>query len=768
MEAKAARKLTDEQRAVVAHETGHALVNAVPGSGKTTVLVARMRRLLRIGRTPGSLLAVMFNKSAQLSFLARLQRAMAGQGQGLPQVRTFHSIGNQLNKRLVDIAALQPAKLVVSRLTMEIEAKRALREAWKTYHGGDATPDPDHYASFLEYLTLVKSDVMSPSDVFDKRQYMAICRPFVSAFNKFEDRRIEQRRMYFDDLIYRPVTKLMQSPELWSLFDADYEDIMIDELQDISPIQFEMMRGLAGEQGAVMGVGDPDQSIYGWRGSEVTLMTQAFPRTFAPCTPYPMTRTFRFGHGLALMANHLIVKNNVRDDHLVIACQDNPRTAIEHWPIIRNKPSGIVDLVGPYAAAEQLHRLLMVERNFNHGIQFEIELTEAKIPFFVEGRAPLIWVPEIAAIVCALCLASGKWIVEEDMRSRFLEAILSRPTMYVQGEIIDAIVEDMLKLIDTDPRNIATPLRLAADKVRSSNPRLANNLMDRHHAIRSLASGALINQPPQAVAEGFVRMVDLRGSLQRNATTKEEQVEATATVDAFLAMAGRSATMDEFLDILGPMAAQEAEKPPEGDYLRITSIHRAKGLEAHLVIVVGLGDGSFPGAGMEDTDMEEERRLAFVAITRAIDRLALFHPEDKLLENMRKDSAYQRKQDDLALASRYLYEAEIGGSVAIERALEEGGSSELTLRRNDVGSRYLNEIGCTTISIQTPALKPGQLPPLHRNYRPSLGATLWHPEEGACLVVEQVRHPFYRMQRNDGSQFNDAVTPESPWRMCSQ
>ena len=167
------RELTGEQKAVVRHTEGHALVEAAPGSGKTTVLVAYLRRLVKTGGNPAAMLALMFNKSAQLAFEARLRRAL-GEGP-IPDVRTLHSVGNRILAQLVSGGMLPREKLETSSKKADAFARRALKEAWAR-NGTTATPSQAQYLGFSQFITLVKSDLRPATEVFEESGFAPDCR----------------------------------------------------------------------------------------------------------------------------------------------------------------------------------------------------------------------------------------------------------------------------------------------------------------------------------------------------------------------------------------------------------------------------------------------------------------------------------------------------------------------------------------------------------------------------------------------------------------
>ena len=201
--------------------------------------------------------------------------------------------------------------------------------------------------------------------------------------------------------------------------------------------------------------------------------------------------------------------------------------------------------------------------------------------------------------------------------------------------------------------------------------------------------------------------IDLIAGIERSASTPERAAAQLANITAFLTLAGEHETIESFLQAIDEVACRIK---PQGDHLRITSIHRAKGAEAPLVIVASWG-GGFPSPR---SNIEEERRLAYVAITRAKERLVLIHPDDRELEASISAGAGVPTPTG-ASASRFLYEMDLPGMASVHRALFGGGLGGRCLQPS-LASRYAAEIGMekpfTCSSTSTPAAPTVAPPPL--------------------------------------------------------
>ena len=296
---KKALHYTAEQQAIIEHSSGHALVNAVPGSGKTESLVARIAYLLEQKVDPRSIKVIMYNKSAATDFQRRLS-GVVPPTMTLPDIRTFHSQGYEIIERLSGVLNLQSWELETNP-----RVSRALcRQVLKKHQQADDLAAVDTLQSII---TAVKSR-------YDKQptyQGRQDCDE-MQWFHTFETLRKERQIRFFADLLYDSMALLDKHPELAVLFQTTYQHIIVDEYQDSNQCQQQLLKRLAGTKASMMVVGDVNQTIYEFIGSDPTIMLEQFDQDFTDARHYSLSRTFRFGSTLAKMANHLIANNKTR------------------------------------------------------------------------------------------------------------------------------------------------------------------------------------------------------------------------------------------------------------------------------------------------------------------------------------------------------------------------------------------------------------------------------------------------------------------------
>jgi DNA helicase-2/ATP-dependent DNA helicase PcrA len=697
---------TDEQQTVANHGDGHALISAVAGSGKTTTLVERIARLVEGGAQPSRILCLQFGKAAQTEFQSRLAKRLPGEQ---PKVRTYHSLALAFLQHFVRRGELPDAHIEASEGFWEARARQTFQPMWaKVFRG--MRPGADVFQEFLGFVTRAKATLAPPEDTFNRSQLKPEFAIFVLAFKQLEQTRLEEIQAgrgarSYDDMLFDLMSLLKARPELWRQIQGRLDHILVDEFQDTNEIQFELLRGLAGTTASVAACGDADQSIYGFRGSRVEIMTQRFAQTFSPCTRFTLSRTFRYGPRVALLANALINHNRERDDHIVISAPSCPDTVVERLAVAPGSTSGLVGLVSGLAAQHRLHEVLMLVRNFEHALPFEFELTKADIPFVVEGRESLLRSPELAMLTGALHLAAGKLPREPNALSIYIDALMGTPTLYIDRVTNSTIKADVVRAALTGQR-IGPVLN---PHVARLNGPVQANLARRAAALSDTESGRYATHSPSAVLKRYAAAIDLIPSIERSASTPERAAAQLSNINAFMTLAGEHEAIESFLQAIDEVANR---LKPQGDHLRITSIHRAKGAEAPMVIVAGWG-GGFPSSR---SNIEEERRLAYVAITRAKERLVLIHPHDSELEASLAGGAGVLAPIG-ATGSRFLYEMDLPGMASVHRALFGGGLGGRCLQPA-LASRYAAEIGveCPFTSTVPPTTTmaraaPVELPP---------------------------------------------------------
>ena len=281
------KRLTWEQKKIVEHTNGHALVKAVPGSGKTTALVKRVEKLVKDGVSHRSILILMYNKSAEESFKKKLKTVF--KSHLVPDVRTFHSLACKItnygeNKNLIKKKTL----LLPENPHYGGLVRLAYQEGFDTKDSDISVNDIEELELFIDRC---RAEAITPQDAIHDPTFRHHKPEFIRAYSRYCTLLEEAGLRTFDDSLIEAISLLKNNPEL----ESHYTHVIVDEYQDVNFIQHEMTCQLAKPHTSVMAVGDVNQCIYQWRGARPDFITRLFEKHFTKTKVYHLSCTFRLG-----------------------------------------------------------------------------------------------------------------------------------------------------------------------------------------------------------------------------------------------------------------------------------------------------------------------------------------------------------------------------------------------------------------------------------------------------------------------------------------
>jgi DNA helicase-2/ATP-dependent DNA helicase PcrA len=688
-------QLTEEQRKVVHHKNGHALVSAAAGSGKTTAMVARVCHLLESGVAADKIMVLMFNRSARQAFIKKLSLATTAQPK--PRILTFHALGLRLTESFMKRGVLAKYTLHTKEYQLEKISRQALQECTAA-RDDDLFVGSEDQAEFLNFIGFVKSDIRSVKKMFSGSGLAVELDIFIDAFALFEKIRRQMGIRFYSDLIHEPVLAMLADKTLADWVGNRVDHIIVDEYQDINEVQQQLLRFMAGARAAVMVVGDGDQCIYEWRGAKSEYIVKRFREDFRGAVPYRLSFSFRFGHRLSLAAGHLIANNNFRDRKICFSSHTNPDTRLFRRPE-NSLPHPIIHIIDQWLkSGGRADQIAVLVRLYAATIPVELALIERDIPYLMEGHETVFLCPEIKGLLgyLSLCRDNLAGVALRKGGVDIIIAMLTNPHLYIKQSDLNLLGDEIV----SEPERAADLIREYSKKtplsyVSSRMMRLASVWEDLAK-IPATANAALTLE--KIIAD--TRLFDFynRSSIRQGVAGNKVN-----TCLAFVSFAGRrKANIEELLLTVEEMERGSSEIVNER--IVISSIHRAKGLEWPVVVLPGLEDGMVPYRDEEEQGggkgIEDERRLFFVGMTRAVEQLWLLHPEDKRLEQRVKlgDSRCPLSTEGGRFsASCFLYEANLACSDMVGEKLAESANkqSEPLPVYVDIGfaSRYIESIG---------------------------------------------------------------------------
>jgi DNA helicase-2/ATP-dependent DNA helicase PcrA len=612
--------LNPPQRLAVETTEGAVLILAGAGTGKTRVITSRVAHLIQKGVAPGHILAVTFTNKAAREMRGRvgqlLPRRPAPGGDGAPPpaptICTFHSLCVRILRQHIERLGFKRNFVIYS----ESEQLGAVKKILSRISDKAAKADP---GEVLALLSRYKNGGARAAVFADPNT--AALAEHVSA--RYQSALRACNAVDFDDLILLTLRLFAGHPDALAACRARYQYVMVDEYQDTNAAQFQLIRQLTAAHGNLCVVGDDDQSIYGWRGAETANLLD-MEKHFPGVKVIRLEQNYRSTTTILSAAN-AVIKNNAR------------RRPKQLWS---QKGQGAKILLHTFSddeeearhTAEQIEYARLARRTpwreqavlFRTNQQarpLETALRQAGIRYHLIGGQSFFDRREIKDFLAYL----KTFINPQDDISLLRVANvpargLSEVTMerlltasQERGCPVFAAMRHTDVLADFAPRTRAAVAGYAA-------------LIERHQA--ALRGGAL---SPRQWAENFVREIDYEAELRRGEKNPDAADNRVRNLRELLATLGETAgdtaaQVENFLDDLSLDSGREEEKEQTGDAVTLITMHSCKGLEFPHVYIVGLEDGLLPHSRSKvEGTLDEERRLFYVALTRAMQTLTLSH-----------------------------------------------------------------------------------------------------------------------------------------------
>ncbi len=664
---------TSEQLSVINHAGGHAKCVAVAGSGKTHTLIGLVEKKIAEGINAARIAVIMFNKLAAVEFSERLQSHL---GSTAVNVRTFNSFGEGLTRRFQEFGWLPEYELETREYVLESIAQKVLAKALAT-----AYPTEEENESFLSYIAFCKASLLPPEEVYADSGIFKN-KAFITAFEAFEKERKRRRIRTFDDQVWQVVKVICANPRAGEYVANRFDLILVDEFQDANFLQLELLRQLAGDRAQTIVVGDADQAIYEFRGASPQIIREEFDLCFRQADTYCLPHTFRYGHRLSLFANHVIRNNRNRAGTLCISAANNPDTRISLFSADRqvreivklakdlmqhNSGESFAVLFRIKAQATLLTLALLTNK-----IAFELK----NIPFILEDRY-------ISGLLALLHYAQGTLFTDEQADK--LACLMALHPAGVSKADLDSTAAQAVR------QKSLKPFFSLAETIKKDYPRKL--FIKRLKLIESFSGSRL---KAHVLLNHFIQESELFETIESLSATsthaEEKKLIILGIVDYFRLY---ELAAGDALEHVQTMFSQFAKQNQGG--IVVTTAHAAKGLEWDHVVLAGLEEGYFPYTRKKDSvDIEAERRLFYVSVTRAKQHLYLFCPKDEKLLQTVKDGSCLHPDVNYIAASRFLYEGNLGISEKLGGAIYKNDSNQIKKLVTDdssVADSYLQNIG---------------------------------------------------------------------------
>ncbi len=600
--------LNPEQLAAVMHPGGPMLVLAGAGSGKTRTLVYRVCRLIEDGIPPSKILLLTFTNKAAREMLDRVEH-LGDTGTARVTGGTFHSAGHRILRRYAESVGYSPRFSILDREDSVDLMGHALADIQEDL--------PERRSPKPRLLTNIYSMVINTgrdleSVLADKAPQFSDQGPMMAeVFRRYLKRKRDADLMDFDDLLLNWLLLLTRHPAVRQELSLRFEHILVDEYQDTNRLQADIVEAMLGPQRNLMVVGDDAQSIYAFRGADFENIL-GFPERHEGCALFRLETNYRSRPEILAVANASIHHNQRQFQKELRAVRtegEMPRSVSVPGPedqarwiadeILRLREEGL-----------ELEEMAVLYRNHAHSIDLQVELTRRNIPFRLRSGLRFFEQRHIKDV-----LAHLRFVDNHKDELAFARMMKQRTGF---GPRITARLwsacgpgDRLETLLRSDPSKFGIT-RSATREVGSVKALL-----------EPLATPRLMGQPGEAirhVVENFYQEWT-RDNLENAAARVEDLHQLALFADAQPDVSTFLAEVTMLTDLSG----EDQVAGPQDEYLTLSTTHQAKGLEWKAVFVLWVSEGRFPGPRCDD--IEEERRLFYVALTRAKDHLALVHPQ---------------------------------------------------------------------------------------------------------------------------------------------
>lgn len=620
--------LNAAQAEAVAYPGRHALVLAGAGSGKTRVLIHRIDWLMRQGVAAERIMAVTFTNKAARELRERIER-LHPEARATLTVGTFHGLANRLLRQHPEAAEL-PAAFQILDADDQV---RLVRRIAKEMGYDPKIHDP---AAVGRRLDGWKEEGWRAAEARRRLEHPDTATMVALAiYQRYEADCQRSGLVDFAELLLRTLETGRRHPEVLALWRSTWSHLLIDEFQDTNFLQYTWVRDLAGKGGSVFAVGDDDQAIYGWRGAKVAHM-QRFLHDFPDVRLFRLEQNYRSGLSILAAANGLIARNPDRlGKTLWTAERTGEPVRIVHARDEQDEAARVVERIRMGCLEGlRLRDHAVLYRSHAQSRAVEEALLASGVAYHIHGGVRFFERAEIKDVMAWLrCRANP----DDDVA---FERVLTA-TSNGLGEAARDRLQARARLDHISLWAAARALSVATDTPARQRQAWAALLTTLDQLVVWLPDSL----PARDFAAALQTVIDgtgLRAVAER--LTGDERAQRLDNLDELVGVADRfalGATADEAVLVTflahAALEAGEGRADPGVDAVQLMTLHAAKGLEFPVVLIVGLEEGLFPARGaLQDPErMAEERRLAYVGLTRAKRRLVLLHTEARRLYGTR-------------------------------------------------------------------------------------------------------------------------------------
>jgi DNA helicase-2/ATP-dependent DNA helicase PcrA len=642
--------LSEPQKRIVEHLDGPLLVSAGPGSGKTRVIVERIAYMLNNGINPESILATTFTRKAADEMNSRLSAKDIDTGR--MSVQTMHA----LCWRIIRAHKSYKGWKVDDKDVHRIVLKTILGYKQMNWVGVDIS-------KVEEFISAARNSLVSPENSAGFMAPHYRDQRYSQAYFAYHEQMQERRLITFDDMLYYGVWLLETDNRTLDTMQGKYLYVMVDEFQDSNFAQLQLAELLASPEFNYVAVGDIDQAIYSWRGALPEFMLEFAEKYGAEIVELGVN--YRCAPAIMNAAANCIVKNERRFSKELEANRTNEARihfiqaadTDEEALMVREEIEAIKEDGVGYGNMRVLMRTNAQSR------AIEEEFVRAKIPFVVLGSLSFYDRKEIADLLAYLRVLYDPRDTKAGGRA------INRPFRYINRQILDDIEDTTMR---------------GGNYIDAAANRLENTRLGSARDWCEMMGGFSVEtDAPADVIRTVVQETDYIDYLMDAEGTDTPETSRAGNVGELIASATRFKTIPEFIEYVDMQIKlrKRNQRKQADSRVQVMTIHKAKGTEANTIFLIGASDGIIPHT---KGDEEEERRLFYVAITRA---------KDRLIVSMTSGQTFGGNVGDMQ-PSRFAYEA---GIVPDEERLTDSSEDDMVGDLSEGKHAHTENVSCESV-----------------------------------------------------------------------
>lgn len=588
--------LNPRQKEAVLHIKGPLLIVAGAGAGKTKTLTERIVHIILSGIAPENILAVTFTNKAAGEMRERVEKAIQKHRiEGIPTVTTFHRLGGLIIREHAGYYGLTKYFSIFD----EDDARSLIREAMRELSIDPKILDPKRVKHIISSAKMAGD---TPESFTDKVTSHAES-DSVRIWRSYEAKLAKSRALDFDDLIVKAVRLLEKNPDILKDYQKRWQYIHVDEYQDTNEMEYRMVKMLAGNAKNICVVGDTDQNIYSWRGAKIKNMLH-FEKDFPGAHTVFLEQNYRSTSHILKAANSIIEKNTVRIPKNLFSEKGDGEKIIR------------------YEAMSEMDEARFVAQESGRLIQQGIPPEEIAVLFRANFQSRVLEEAFLYANVPYRVIGT----------QFFERAEVKDVIAYIRASLNRDSFADLKRTINKPTRGLgdSSVAKLFAGMRESLTPKAKKSLADYEKILDAVAHTAE-QEYPSAIVK---KVLEISGLQAEYESEGEQGIERIENVGELATLASIYDTLPlgegvmKFLEDAALRSDQDAlAESPEG--VRLLTVHASKGLEFRAVFIVGLEEGLFPheraSRASKIEDAEEERRLFYVALTRAKEKVYVTH-----------------------------------------------------------------------------------------------------------------------------------------------